>query len=477
MAQQPARPGRLWRGRGGSASKQMVAAIAPAGLEHQSWLLICVGFSVVLLIFLIAVFKLHAFLALTIASIVMGLGGGMKPVEVAKSFQDGVGAVLSSIAVVVGLGTILGKLLAECRGAETIAATLRRLLGDAKAHWTIFILALLAGIPTFFAVGLVLLVPILFTMVRQTGRPLLNLALPMLAALSAMHGLVPPHPGPIAVIDELHASLGKTLLYSLLIGIPTAIVAGPVFARLLRNRVTVNLSGEIATQLTAGSNVTPPSFVVAIFTILLPVILMLLGALAELTLPRQSAVFAVGTFLGHPAIALLIAVLVAFYTFGFARGFTRDQLLKFSGDCLGPVATVLLIVGAGGGFNRVLSQSGAGDAIIRSVRDWPISPLILGWIVAALIRIATGSATVAIKMAGGIMAPLVATNPSIRPELLVLALGAGSTVLSHVNDGGFWLVKEYLHMSLEQMFKTWTVVVTIISIVGLGLVLLLNSII
>jgi gluconate:H+ symporter, GntP family len=447
-----------------------------SGLDHNTLLLICVAFSVVLLVFLIAVCKLHAFLALTIASVVMGLSGGMKPVEVAKSFQDGVGAVLSSIAVVVGLGTILGKLLAESKGAETIASTLRRLLGDSKAHWTIFVVALLVGIPTFFGVGLVLLVPILFTMVRQTGRPLLSLAIPMLAALSTMHGLVPPHPGPIAVVDELRADPGKTLLFSLIIGIPTAIIAGPIFAWFLRDRVSVEISGGMAAQLTSESAVKPPSFAVALLTILLPVVLMLLASAAELTLPRQSALLTIARFLGHPAIALLAAVLLACYTFGFARGFTREQLLKFSNDCLGAVATILLVVGAGGGFNRVLDQSGAGKAIIHLVRDWPVSPLILGWLVAALIRIATGSATVAIKMAGGIVAPLVLTDPSVRPELLVITLGAGSLILSHVNDGGFWLVKEYLNMSIPQMFKTWTIMETIISVVALVLALLLNSI-
>src|SRR5438477_30035 len=212
-------------------------------MDHNATLLLCVLLSVVLLIVLIAVCKLHAFVALTMASITMGLLSGMKPLDVAKSFQEGVGAVLASIAVVVGLGTILGKLLAESRGAETIANTLRHWLGDSKAHWTIFIVALLVGIPTFFAVGLVLVVPILFTMLKQTGRPLLSLGIPVLAALSTMHGLVPPHPGPIAVIDELHADIGKTLVYSLLVGIPTAVLAGPILGRVIASRVSVPLSG------------------------------------------------------------------------------------------------------------------------------------------------------------------------------------------------------------------------------------------
>jgi GntP family gluconate:H+ symporter len=445
-------------------------------MSHQALLLLCVLLSVVLLICAVAFFKLHAFLALTLASVVMGLGSGMRPVDVAKSFQDGVGNVLGSIAVVVGLGTILGKLLAESKGAETIANTLRRLLGDSRAHWTLFIVGLLVGIPAFFSVGLVLLVPILFTMVKQSNRPLLSLAIPMLAALSSMHGLVPPHPGPIAVVDELHADMGKTVLYSLLVGIPTAVVAGPLFARFIASRVPVPLSGNLAEQLTSESAATPPSFSVAVLTTLSPIILMLAASAGEILFPLDSSALTILRFLGHPAIALFVAVLIAYYTFGIARGFSRAQLLKFANDCLGPVATVLLVVGAGGGFNRVLDQSGAGKAIVQLVRDWPVSPLVLGWLVAALIRIATGSATVAIKMAGGIMAPLVLSNPSVRPELLVLALGAGSTVLSHVNDGGFWLVKEYLNMTIPQMLKTWTVMETILSLVALLLVLLLNSV-
>jgi GntP family gluconate:H+ symporter len=367
-------------------------------------------------------------------------------------------------------------LLAESKGAETIANTLRRLLGDSRAHWTLFIVGLLVGIPAFFSVGLVLLVPILFTMVKQSNRPLLSLAIPMLAALSSMHGLVPPHPGPIAVVDELHADMGKTVLYSLLVGIPTAVVAGPLFARFIASRVPVPLSGNLAEQLTSESAATPPSFSVAVLTTLSPIILMLAASAGEILFPLDSSALTILRFLGHPAIALFVAVLIAYYTFGIARGFSRAQLLKFANDCLGPVATVLLVVGAGGGFNRVLDQSGAGKAIVQLVRDWPVSPLVLGWLVAALIRIATGSATVAIKMAGGIMAPLVLSNPSVRPELLVLALGAGSTVLSHVNDGGFWLVKEYLNMTIPQMLKTWTVMETILSLVALLLVLLLNSV-
>jgi len=452
---------------------QHFCLFALASPDHGARLLVAVAGSVALLIFLIAGLKLHAFLALTIASIVMGLTSGMNALETARSFQEGVGAVLASIAVVVGLGTILGKLLAESRGAEVIVSKLRLWLGDRRAHWSLFIVGLLVGIPAFFGVGLVLLIPILFTAVRQTGRSLLFLAIPMLAALSTMHGLVPPHPGPIAVIDELHANLGKTLLYSLLIGIPTAMIAGPFMAGPLSFGTQAELPGAIAAQFTADASGRRPSFSAAMLTILLPVLLMLSSTVAQLA-KLPSAAASVAGFLGHPVVALLLAVLMALYTFGSSCGFSRDQLLKFSNDCLGPVATIVLIVGAGGGFNRVINDSGAGKAIVQLVGSWPISPLLLGWVVAAMIRIATGSATVAIKMASGIIAPIALGNPSVHPELLVLALGAGSLVLSHVNDGGFWIVKEYLGLSLPQMFRTWTVMETVISMVALLLTLLLN---
>jgi GntP family gluconate:H+ symporter len=244
---------------------------------------------------------------------------------------------------------------------------------------------------------------------------------------------------------------------------------------LIVKRVNVTLSGGIVSQLTGASAMSPPSFASSLLTLLLPVILMLFSTVAQFTFAPGSRIAGVAQFLGHPTIALLIAVLVAFYTFGFARGFSRVQLLKFANDCLGPVATILLVVGAGGGFNRVISDSGAGTAIVQMVGGWKLSPLILGWLVAALIRIATGSATVAIKMAGGIMAPMVLANPGIHPELLVVALGAGSLVLSHVNDGGFWIVKEYLNLSIPDMLKTWTVMETVISVVALLFTLLLNS--
>jgi GntP family gluconate:H+ symporter len=296
-----------------------------------------------------------------------------------------------------------------------------------------------------------------------------------------VHGLVPPHPGPIAAMGIFNeqagkADMGKTILYSLLIGLPTAIVAGPLFGRFISRKVEVGLR-DAAEPVVPAARGNAPSFALTVFTILLPVLLMLLATVADLTLPKEHALRQGADLIGHPAVAMLCAVLFSFYSFGFARGFSRDALAKFANDCLAPVAAMLLVVGAGGGFSRVLNQGNVGKAIAELAGGAHLSPLLLGWLVAALIRVATGSATVAITMAAGILAPVVAGTPGVHLELLILAMGAGSTILSHVNDGGFWFVKEYFNLTVPQTLKTWTVMETIISVVALVLVLVLDWVI
>lgn len=403
----------------------------------------------------------------------------MEPSQVAKSIQDGVGAVLASIALIVGFGALLGKMLAESGGAEVVAATLLRRFGRERMHWTILWIGLLVGIPVFFGVGVVLLVPILFTLIRQTGRPVLFLGIPLLAGLSVAHGLVPPHPGPIAAIALLQTTIGptdvgRTIVYSLIIGVPTAAVAGPLFAKFICRRVEVELPVSVVAP--APERKRLPGFPVTLITILLPVFLMLLASLADvLYVPRHP--FRVwADFLGHPAVALLAGVLLSLYTFGFAMGARGDQILRWLGESLRPVAEILLVVGAGGAFNKVLIAGGVGDAIAASVKGWSLSPYLLGWTAAALIRVATGSATVAITTAAGLIAPLVIQTPGVNRELLVIAMGAGSLILSHLNDGGFWFVKEYFQMTVPQMLKTWTVMETIIAVVALILVFALDMV-
>jgi GntP family gluconate:H+ symporter len=446
-------------------------------MSHNASLLLAMAVGVVALIVSVARFKLNAFVALILASLFVGLCSGMKLGDVVRSFTEGVGAVLGSIAIVVGLGTILGKLLAESGGAEVIASTLIRALGEKRLHWATLLIALIVGIPVWFTVGLVLLIPIIFTLIKETKLPLLYLGIPLLAGLSVAHALVPPHPGPMAAIELFRADAGKTILYALIVGFPTAVVCGPVFGKFIAKRVQVE-PGGIAMQLTQKTErKSSPAFALTLVTILLPVFLMLLATVADISLNKQSFLREWSDFVGSPTVAMLIGVLFAFYSFGAARGFNRERLSKFAEESLGPVALVLLVVGAGGGFSKVLINSGAGDAMAALAQGKNISPLVFGWLVAALIRIATGSATVAITTAAGIMTPIVAKLPGTHLELVIVAMGAGSGILSHLNDGGFWFVKEYFNMTVPQTLKTWTVMVTIKSVVALLLALALNALI
>lgn len=455
-----------------------------AAAADPTRLLVCAALGVFGLIVLVARFKLNSILALIVASLFVGITSGMNLPHIASAFQEGVGKVLTDIAMVVGLGTVLGKLLAESGGAQVVADTLIRSLGHRRLPWAIMLVAFIVGLPVFFGVGLVLLAPILFTVARQSGTPLLQLGLPLVAALSVAHGLVPPHPGPMAAVASLRgadghsADLGKVILYSLLIGLPVAVVAGPLLRKWIVGRETVPLAGGIVDALSApAAPPRQPGFALTIFSILLPVFLMLLKTAADVTRPEADALRQWADFLGSPLVAMTLATLFALWSFGAARGFSRDQVSKFTSECLGPAAMILLVVGAGGGFNGVLIASGAGKAIGEMTRPLPLSPLVLGWIVAALIRVATGSATVAIITASGLLAEQVANTPGLNLELMVLAMGAGSLVLSHVNDGGFWLVKEYLNMTVAQTLRTWTVLETLISLLALGLVLLLDWVI
>lgn len=448
------------------------------GLSHHASLLAFALFAVVGLVVLIARFKVNSFVALILASLFVGLTSGMDLLEIGNGFQNGVGKILGGIAMIVGLGTLLGKMLAESGGAEVVAQTLIRTMGERRLTWAMMLVAFMVGIPVWFAVGLVLLVPILFTVARETKTPLLVLGIPLVAGLSVTHGLVPPHPGPMVAIGALKADVGRTILYSLIVGLPTAIAAGPLCARWLAARHEVSLDGGPAAQLVSQARrANLPGFGLTLLTILLPVALMLMSTGADVTLSKENPWRRWLDFAGHPLVAMTVAFLFSCWSFGFARGFNRDQILKFSNDCVGPVASTLLIVGAGGGFNGVLIASGVGDAIAAMVKNLSVSPLILGWFAAALIRVATGSATVAITAAAGILAPIVAVKSGTNVELLVLSMGAGSLTVSHVNDGGFWFVKEYFNLTVTQTLKTWTVMETVISIVALVLVLALDLVV
>jgi GntP family gluconate:H+ symporter len=445
---------------------------------HGTLLLLYALLAVAALVLLIARFKLNPFVTLVVVSVLLALAAGMPMGDIVKSFETGVGATLGHIALVVGLGTMLGKMMAESGGAERIARTLIGFFGEKNVHWAMAAIALVVGMPVFFEVGFVLLIPIAFNVAKRTGTSMILVGIPMVAGLSVVHGLVPPHPATLLAVTAYKADIGKTILYALIVGLPTAAVAGPLFARLMNRHVKLPAVNPMADQLTEEADAVKasrklPGFGITLFTIFLPVILMLVGSWADLfTTPKTIANDAL-RLAGNSVVALLIAALVSFFTFGRARGFDRDTVLKFTNECLAPTANITLVVGAGGGFGRVLRDSGISDAIVGVATSAHVSVLVLGWLVAAMVRIATGSATVAMATAAGIVAPIAASDPTARPELLVLATGAGSLILSHVNDGGFWLVKEYFNMSVPQTFKVWTVCETLISVMVLLLTLAL----
>ncbi|MFM0285531.1 GntP family permease [Paraburkholderia megapolitana] len=465
---------------------------------HGSMLLVYALIAIAALILLITRYKVYPFLVLIIVSLLLGLAVGMPMGQIVKSFETGNGNTLGHIAIVVGLGTMLGKMMAESGGAERVATTLIDWFGEKHIHWAMVCVAVIVGLPVFFEVGFVLLIPIAFNVAKRTGKSLLLIGLPMVAGLSVVHGLIPPHPAAMLAVQAYHADIGKTILYGLIVGIPTAIVAGPLFALLIHRYIKLPEHNALAAQFTdsssqdgAKSNAksdakddgkpaakrTLPSFGVTLFTILLPVILMLIGSWADLVSAPKTLPNDLLKFVGNSDVALLISVLVSFWTFGAKRGFNREQIQKFCGDCLAPIAGITLIVGAGGGFGRVLMDSGISKEIVEVATNAHLSPLLFGWFVAALIRLATGSATVAMTTACGIVAPIAsAAGAQVSPELLVLATGCGSLIFSHVNDGGFWLVKEYFGMTVGQTFKTWSLCETIISVMGLGLTFALAAV-
>jgi GntP family gluconate:H+ symporter len=445
--------------------------------NHGAFLLIAALVAVVALVVLIARFKINPFIVLMTISLALAAVSGMPIQGIVKSFETGVGNTLGHIAIIVALGTMLGKMMAESGGADRIAHTLIDVFGEKHLTWAMVVVGFIVGLPVFFEVGFVLLVPIAFNVARRTGTSLVVVGLPMVAGLSVVHGLVPPHPAAMLAVTAYNADVGRTVLYALLVGIPTAIVAGPLYTNFIAPHIRLEGPNPIAAQFIDDAPKRDlPSFGLTVATILLPIALMLIGSWADIFSTPQSALNSGLHLLGSADIALLIAVIVSFITLGKMRGFNREAILKFTDECLAPTATITLLIGAGGGLGRVLQDSGTSQAIIDLALRAHISILLSAWLVAALVRLATGSATVAMTMAAGIVAPI-AIHTGVRPELLTIATGAGSLVFSHVNDGGFWLVKEYFNMSVAQTMKTWSVCETIISVVALLLTLGLSIVI
>ncbi len=436
--------------------------------SHSIFLLVSALASVVGLILLIAVAKLNPFIALLLSSLALAVVTGMPPSTVIQSFEAGMGGTLGHIAVIVALGTMLGKMMAESGAANQIAYTLIRLFGEKRIPWAMAAISIIVGLPAFFQVGFVLLMPIVYTVARRTRSSLVLVGLPMLAGLSVVHGLVPPHPAVTLAVTLFKADMGRTILYALLVGIPTAMIAGPIYAFFIAPRITLPADNPMADQFVdPGPEDGLPSLANALFTILFPVLLMMMGSWADAVSTAGSTANQALHLLGSDDMALLIGALLSFVTLGRMRGFSRATILRFSNECLAPTAAITLLVGAGGGFGRILQDSGVSKAIITVALQSHISLLLLAWLLAALMRLATGSATVAMTTAAGIVAPLALASPGVHPELLAISAGAGSLIFSHLNDGGFWLVKEYFNMSVIDTIKTWSVCETIVAVFGL----------
>jgi gluconate:H+ symporter, GntP family len=441
-------------------------------LSPTAYLLLVALLAVALLVALVTWLKWNPFIALLAASLVVGSSVEMGAVGALASFQSGLGDTLGGIAAIIALGAMFGKLLFESGGAQVLARGFNQLFGPQRAVLCISVLATVIGLVTWFSVGLLLLLPVMFTLARESGRPIMLLAIPMLSFLSVMHGLTPPHPGPVVAVAALEADIGLTLLLGLVVGIPTAIVAGPLFARWIVPRLPENAGAPVIADPVVHR--TEPGFATAALVVTLPVALLLLSTFTSLALSPGGAAYSALMFIGHPVVALAVAVLLAMWIFGRSCGFQRSQILAFSEQSVAAIGMVLLVVGAGGGFARVLRDTGIAAALGETAGTMNLSPLVYAWLVAAFIRVATGSATVAITTAAGLLSPMVAASPAIHRELLVLSMGFGSLILSHLNDAGFWLVKELLGLSVGETLRTWTALETIIAVVGLGFTLTLG---
>jgi gluconate:H+ symporter, GntP family len=458
---------------------------------------------IALIVVLITVAKLHPFLALIFGAITVGLVAGVNMGDVLDSFADGFGTTAAGVGVLIALGAMFAKLLADSGGADEIVDTIVGHASPRALPWAMALVGAIIGLPMFFEIGLVLLMPVIYLVAKRSQLSLVTVGIPALAGLSAMHGLVPPHPGPLTAIDLLGADLGITLALGVAVAIPTVIVAGPLFGRLAGRWVVLDVpdrfdaddfdgnggvgaaAGEVeaggsgaATQTATRTQRQRPSFGVTLFSVLLPVALMMGKALVDIFIDDENALLR-QTFdiIGRPLMALLIAVVVGMFTLGRGAAMTRDQIAKCLETSLPPVAGIILIVAAGGGFKQVLVDTGIGTKLAEWATAANISTILLAWVLAVLIRLATGSATVATITASSLMLGLVEGMSTGQVSLIVLAVGSGSVFFSHVNDAGFWLVKEYFGMSVGQTIKTWSLMETVLSVTGLVLVLLLGLVI
>lgn len=435
------------------------------------YLLLVTCLAIVIVVLGVSWWKWHAFISLTVASLFLAIMSGLSMDKIVGAYETGVGSVLGHLVGILALGTILGKMMSDSGAGMQVAEFFIRFFGIKKLPWAMLFAGFIIGIPVFFEVGIVILLPLVISIHKTTRQNILLIALPVIAGLSIVHGLVPPHPGAMTAIGIYNADLGRVLLYSLVIALPAAIVAGPVFAKWVHKRVIPEGEPELIRVSTSSEKL--PNTGISFFIILLPVLLMVLSVMAPY-IPLSSFLTKFFVFIGSPVIALLISCFAAFYLLGMRQGMKKGVIKKLVEESLLPVGSIILIIGDGGGFKQILIDSGVGTSIAQMSEQLSLSPIVLAFMVAGLIRIATGSATVALTTAAGIVSPIIVHMSGVNLELLVIATGAGSLMFSHVNDAGFWLVKEYLGLTVKETFKTWSVLETLLSFIAFGGVLLFD---
>ncbi|HQG37436.1 MAG TPA: gluconate:H+ symporter [Bacteroidales bacterium] len=445
------------------------------------YILFLVLAAVTMLLLMVLKFRLNAFIALLITSILVAIMAGMPLTSITSSIQEGMGSTLGFIATVVGLGAIFGQMLETSGGAKALSTYLLKKFGTKRASWALMLTGFIVGIPIFLDIGFIILVPIVYSLTRSTGKSILYYAIPLLAGLAVAHSMVPPTPGPTAVAQILEVDLGWVVLFGLMTGLPTAIIAGPIFGQFIAKKIHVNvpeiLIEEDAIRKTDEKNL--PSFGLVAFLVALPLILIIASTFLNLSIEKKIIEKSLFTdlivFLGHPFTALIIATLLSILTC-LRRNFTASELLNLSTKALGPAGIIILVTGAGGVLKQILIDSGIGKILAESVAGNSVPLLVLAWLIAALVRIAQGSATVAMITSASIISPMVKIFALSQPQtaLVVVSIAAGATIMSHVNDSGFWIVSRYLGMDEKQTLKSWTVMETIVAIAGLAFTMIIS---
>ncbi|PTX63363.1 Gnt-I system low-affinity gluconate transporter [Melghirimyces profundicolus] len=443
----------------------------------SSWLFIGALVSILLVLFLVMKSKWQAFVALLFSSFVLGLLSGMPVNKIIESVEKGMGGTLGFVAVVIGLGAMFGRMLEVSGGAERLARTLIASFGEKRAQWALALTGFVVSIPVFLDVALVILIPIIYSLGKKTGKSLLYYGIPLLAGLAVTHSFIPPTPGPIAVADIIGADLGWVILFGLLAGIPATIIAGPLFGRYIADKIHAAEPEYMrADKHEIDTSRELPSFSLILTLILLPLVLILGNTLSGVMLPEGNSVRNILTFIGHPFAALLLVTLLSFFTLGRLRGYTKEDVQSIATKALEPAGIIILITGAGGVFKQVLIDSGVGEMLGSMMKDSGLPPVLLAFLIASIIRVAQGSATVAMITAAGLMTPINEALGLAGPQLglVVIAIAAGATIASHVNDSGFWMVNRFFGLSERDTLRSWTVMETIIALVGFAVVFLLS---